>query len=197
MQIPMAIRRLTDPIIGRIPVLILGGQVHAFEPAELNRTYLRRHVRWNRLTNVVMHSCAMSSYDGEATFGGSGSSTGYSLNKGEERVEVRTAKSIVTSGAAPAPTFAKIDFEDLEGEVLAGAASVLRPDTRMIISVHSAKSHASCASFWRAACYDIVESEDMVSMIGGRWQGDPDMACFGPGYGGRDRDGATLKAIGF
>ena len=258
MQLPQAIRRITDPVIGRIPVPILGGenagdlwslasagggymtgrrgaaqiaaigallhegdvvwdvgahhgsvvlsaarrvgrsgQVHAFEPAGLNRTYLERHVRWNRLTNVVIHSCAMSSYDGEATFGGSGSSTGYSLNKGDERVVVRTAASVVASGAAPAPTFVKIDVEDLEGDVLAGAASILRPDTRMIISVHSSRSHATCTAFLRGAGYEIVESRMLAAMVAGTWQGDPDMVCFGPGYAGLGRDREILKSMSF
>lgn len=258
MQLPKAVRRLTDPIIGRIPVPILGGvnkgrywslasagggyatgrrgapqmavisallhegdvvwdvgahhgsvvlcasrrvgprgQVHAFEPAELNRTYLRRHVRWNRLTNVVVHSNAMSSYDGEATFGGSGSSTGYALNKGEERVVVRTAASVVASGSAPAPTFAKIDVEDMEGDVLDGAASILRPDTRLIISIHSARAHARCTSFLRGAGYEIIESRALRAIVAGSWPGDPDMVCFGPGHDGLERDRATLEAIGF
>ena len=249
MQIPAIVRRVTDPIVGRIPVPILGGvnkglqwslasagggyatgargaaqlavvsallregdvvwdvgahhgsvalcasrrvgaagQVHAFEPAELNRMYLRRHVRWNGLRNVVIQPFALSSYDGECTFGGTGSSTGYALNRGDERVDVRTAATIVASGAAPAPTFVKIDVEDLEDEVLAGAASILGPEMRMIVSVHSARSHAACLDRLRSLGYEIIASQQLRDMPRGSWRGDPDMVCFGPRYDARERE---------
>lgn len=258
MQIPKFIRRLTDPLIGRISVPILGGvnkgchwslasagggyltgrrgaeqmavigallregdvvwdvgahhgsvvlfasrrvgpggQVHAFEPSELNRAFLGRHVRWNRLTNVVIHPYALGSFDGEGSFGGDGSSTSYALNGGEEKVAVRTARSVVASGTAPAPTFAKIDVEEAEGEVLAGAVGVLRPNTRMVISVHSASAYASCVDVLRGAGYDILESRALAAMVAGSWRGDPDMVCFGPGHVERERDRAALRAIGF
>jgi FkbM family methyltransferase len=258
MQLPKAIRALTDPIIGRIPVPIVGGenrgrlwslasagggymsgrrgaaqigvisallhegdvvwdvgahhgsivlcasrrvgpsgQVHAFEPASLNLTYLGRHVRWNRLGNTKIHPYAMSSSDGETTFGGSGSSTGYRMGRGDEKVTVKSATSIVKSGIAPAPTFAKIDVEELEGEVLTGAASILRQDTRLIISVHSAKAYANCTTFLRAAGYDIVESRELAANVAGSWHDDPDMVCFGPAYAGKQRDRDMLKSLGF
>jgi FkbM family methyltransferase len=258
LQLPKFVRQVTDPIVGRIPVPIVGGinkgmlwslassgggyvsgrrgleqltfisallregdvvwdvgahhgsialcasrrvgksgSVHAFEPAQLNRTYLERHVRWNRLANVTIHSPAMGSYDGEATFGGSGSSTGYALNKGEEKVQVRTAATIVKTGAAPAPNFAKIDVENLEAGLLQGAALILRPDTRMVISIHSAESLANCTRFLTAAGYTIVNSKLITAMDKAAWQGDPDMICFGPGYKDRDHDRATLESLGF
>jgi FkbM family methyltransferase len=258
MQLPKAIRAVTDPIIGRIPVPIVGGenrgllwslasagggymsgrrgaaqiavisallhegdivwdvgahhgsivlcasrrvgpkgQVHAFEPAQLNLTYLNRHVRWNRLSNTKVHPYAMSSSDGETTFGGSGSSTGYRMGRGDERVTVKSAASIVKSGIAPAPTFAKIDVEELEGEVLKGAASILRSDSRMIISVHSKRAYDACTVFLRAAGYDIVESRDLKANVAGAWHDDPDLVCFGPDYAGKQRDRDALESLGF
>ena len=110
---------------------------------------------------------------------------------------MRTAASLVAAGTAPAPTFAKIDVEDLEGEVLAGAASILRKDSRLIISVHSARAYASCTEFLRGAGYEIVESAALAANVAGTWQGDPDMVCFGPACKNRERDRETLKAISF
>lgn len=173
------------------------GQVHAFEPSEMNRAYLGRHVRWNRLTNVVIHPYALSSFDGEARFGGKGSSTGYALDEGEERVAVRTARSVVASGSAPAPSFTKIDVEDAEVAVLEGAADVLRPDSRLIVSVHSARSYAGCVAILSAAGFEIVESRAIASSIAGTWRGDPDMMCFGPDYADRERDRDVLASAGF
>jgi FkbM family methyltransferase len=255
-QLPQFVRDLTDPIIGRIPVPILGGanrgmlwslasagggyvsgrrgleqmavmrallhegdvfwdvgahhgsmtlcasrcvgksgQVHAFEPAQLNLTYLGRHVRWNGLANVKIHALAMGSADGDATFGGSGSSTGYALNQGAEKVSVRTMATVVSSGAAPIPTFAKIDVQDFEGDVITGATRTLRSDTRLIIAIHSRRSHDTCTSLLNAAGYTIVESTPDTAA--GTQHGDPDLACFGPDYSGTKQDCAMLKEMHF
>jgi FkbM family methyltransferase len=255
-QLPKFVRDLTDPIIGRIPVPIMGGvnkgmlwslasagggyvsgrrgleqmavmrallregdifwdvgahhgsvslcasrrvgksgQVHAFEPAQLNQTYLERHVRWNRLANVTIHALAMGSSDGEATFGGSGSSTGYALNQGVEHVVVRTMATIVSSGAAPVPTFAKIDVQDFEGDVMKGAMSTLRSNSRLIIAIHSRRSHDTCSTLLKAAGYTIIESTPHSAA--GAQHGDPDLACFGPDYAGMKQDCAMLKELRF
>lgn len=85
------------------------GWVHAFEPGDRNARILGRHVRWNRLENVSVHRIALASYVGSAGFGGGTTSKMHALGGGEEEVPVRTAESLVGSGAARAPTFVKID----------------------------------------------------------------------------------------
>src|SRR5687767_2781122 len=50
------------------------GVVHAFEPCASNRAALRRHLRWNRLTNVEVHPYALSDADGESCFGSTATS---------------------------------------------------------------------------------------------------------------------------
>jgi hypothetical protein len=50
------------------------GFVNSFEPSEMNRGRLSRHVRWNHLSNVSVHGFALSNYNGQCTFGGSGTS---------------------------------------------------------------------------------------------------------------------------
>jgi 16S rRNA C967 or C1407 C5-methylase (RsmB/RsmF family) len=50
------------------------GEVHSFEPSARNLKFLRRHLRWNKIENTVVHPCALSSFDGEFWFGGTGTS---------------------------------------------------------------------------------------------------------------------------
>ena len=102
------------------------GEVHAFEPSASNRQALRRHVGWNRLHNVTVHDCALAAEDGEASFGGRGSSKTMSLGRGEERVQVRRADTLLDRGVIALPTFVKVDVEGAEEEAIAGAAELLR-----------------------------------------------------------------------
>ncbi len=44
------------------------GSVQAFEPSNMNRGVLKRHVSWNKLPNVFVHPYALSNFDGESTF---------------------------------------------------------------------------------------------------------------------------------
>ena len=173
------------------------GQVHAFEPAARNRAILRRHVRWNRLSNVTVHPYALSDRNGESNFGGTGTSKMFALGRGQEIVQVRTAASLVVERLCPAPTFLKIDVEGAEAETLAGALEVLPPDARLIIALHNPQADARCSALLQGAGFEMTPSHELEACRRGAWHGDPDLFCTGPGGAGRNREVAALRAIGF
>ena len=121
-----------------------GGSVHAFEPSATNRALLGRHARWNGLANTTVHPFALSSYDGESCFGGSGTSKMLALGAGRETVLVRRGATLVAEGVCAPPTFMKIDVEGAEADALAGVIPVLPPTARLLIAVH--ESEATCSA---------------------------------------------------
>jgi FkbM family methyltransferase len=173
------------------------GEVHAFEPSARSFEFLGRHVGWNDLDNVALHPFALGSYDGTASFGGSGSTKGYSLGGGSEEVRVRAAETLVACGDCPPPTFAKIDVEGSEDEVLAGAAPCLRPDTRILLAVHSREADRRCTEILTDLGFRVVPSKEAMACRSGDWSMDPDLLCFGPEYEKAERDVATVRALGF
>jgi len=173
------------------------GAVHAFEPSARNRAVLRRHVRWNRLRNVTVHPVALSDYDGEARFGGTGTSKMYALGAGTEAVTVRRGATLVAQGICPPPTFMKLDVEGAEADALAGALDVLPRCARLLIAVHGREADERCSTLLRAAGFELVPSRALERCRQGRWQADPDLFCLGPDATSREHDGALLRKAGF
>ena len=258
MRVPQSIRRVTDPLLERVPVLIAGGvnrglwwnlasagsgyasgrraalqmrciaslvkpgdvvwdvgahhgyvtlcaarrvgrtgSVHAFEPSARNRRLLSRHIAWNGFDNVVIHPYALSSYNGDATFGGTDTSKMLHLGGGTERVGVRTADSLVTSGVVPAPSFVKVDVEGAEAELLQGAGDLLRKDARLVIAMHSREVFQQCSAILRAAGNSLVESRALSACEHADWIGDPDLYAAGPARTDKAREAEALRAVGF
>jgi FkbM family methyltransferase len=158
------------------------GQVHAFEPSARNARILRRHVRWNRLENVVIHNIALAAYTGRARFGGGVTSKMHTLGSGHENVVVDCAENMVRSGAVPTPTFVKIDVEGSEAEVLRGALPVLRSDVVILAAIHSPVSYQECVVLLRNRGFEVVPSPALELALHGSWRGDPDLLCIGPDY---------------
>ena len=173
------------------------GSVHAFEPSLRNRRLLARHVAWNGFSNVVIHPFALSSYNGEATFGGTDTSKMLHLGGGSERVAVRTADSLVTSGAIPAPTVVKIDVEGAEADLLQGAGDLLRKNTRLVIAMHSRDVFAQCSAILRAAGNSLVQSRALSAAERSDWIGDPDLYAAGPARTNTAVEADALRAAGF
>ena len=172
-------------------------EVHAFEPSARNRAALRRHLRWNRLRNVVVHPFALSDRDGTASFGGSGTSKTFALGKGEELVEVRRAATLVGNGTCPAPTFVKTDVEGAEPDLLVGLLPVLPGTARLLIAVHGRDANERCTALLESAGFALVPSRALERSRQGQWNGDPDLFAIGPAHPGRDRDIALLRDRGF
>lgn len=174
-----------------------GGQVHAFEPSMRNRALLLRHVRWNDAANVAVHPFALGACDGEACFGGDFSSKTFALGGGGERVPVRTAASLVAGGTCTVPTFAKVDVEGAEGDMLAGAMPVLHDDARLMIAMHTREADTQCRALLEARGFTMVASQALEACRAGQWASDPDLFCIGPAASGREADLQALRDAGF
>ena len=262
MRVPHAVRRVTDPLLGRLRVPVLSGVnrgrwwsvtsagsgyasgrragrqmellvgllrpgdvvwdvgahhgfvtlaaarrvgpagvVHAFEPSARNRASLRRHVRWNTDRqggdNVVVHPFALGDHDGEACFGGSGTSKMYALGGGAETVAVRRADTLVARGVCPPPTFMKLDVEGAEGEALVAALPALPRSARLLVAVHGPEADARCTRLLKDAGFTLVPSRALEQCRRGPWRADPDLFCIGPASTTREADLALLRASGF
>jgi FkbM family methyltransferase len=173
------------------------GSVHAFEPSKANRGRLIRHVAWNALSNVSVHPFALSNYDGESTFGGTGTSKMFSMGAGSEVVQVRSAESLVRQRNFGAPDFVKIDVEGAEADALRGLMPVLSSSTRLFIAMHNADVDRQCTDMLQGAGFTCVASRALESSRMGPWSSDPDLFCFGPEYQRQAKDLATLRATDF
>ena len=173
------------------------GAVHAFEPSAPNRALLCRHARWNHLANTTVHPFALSCYDGESCFGGTGTSKMFALGAGPETVSVRRGDTLVAQGVCPPPTFMKIDVEGAEGSTIEGTLSVLPRNARLFIAVNGREADARCQELLGAAGFEMVPSRALERSRQGPWRSDPDLFCFGPECEARDRDRALLRAAGF
>jgi FkbM family methyltransferase len=245
MRVPNAIRRVTDPVLERIPVPVVSGvnrgrwwnlasagsgyasgrraaaqlrlmgalmkpgdvvwdvgahhgfvtlfaadavgpdgRVHAFEPGARSARILERHLRWNRVGNARAHAIALGAFEGEARFGGGGTSRTNAVGRGPERVTVRTGASVVRDGWAPAPDVVKIDVEGGEAEVLRGALGILPGTARLVIAVHGADADRACTALLREHGYATHATPPLDRVRAGAWRGDPDLICTGPEYVG-------------
>ncbi len=162
----------------------LSGGVHAFEPAEYNRWYLRRHLSWNAAAHVVVQPFALADYVGTSTFGGRGSSAGFALGKGKEEVRVTTVSRLVADGMR-APSFLKADIEGAELLMLKGAVDFLTTATAvgtlplMLISVHSPTLFRDCRELLLSFGYAVHASHTLDASTG--WDTDPDLLAIPPG----------------
>jgi FkbM family methyltransferase len=170
------------------------GRVYAFEPAPPNLAYLRRHVEWNSLENVEINPVAVSNYNGQATFGGSGSSITYRLGQGSFDVRVRSIASLLDEGLRT-PDVIKIDVEGSESSVLEGAHGVLRSHMLVFVAIHSYDQYIACSSLLEAAGFRVVLSRAVSRILSNkpiRWEADPDILGVGPD---RAVDPAALAAF--
>jgi FkbM family methyltransferase len=173
------------------------GAVHAFEPSAQNRKLLSRHVGWNGLSNVVVHGFALSDSNGEARFGGTGTSKMYALGGGTEVVQTRTGASLVADGICAPPTFMKIDVEGAEADTLTGTMSVLPRNARLFIAMHDRRADERCTSLLEGAGFTLVASKELQECRRGEWHSDPDLFCIGPDASDKAGDIARLKSADF
>jgi FkbM family methyltransferase len=131
-----------------------GGKVFAFEPNPDNYHNLDKHVKINRIANVVLMECAVGNENGYSLFEfGSGSGTGH-LSK-EGTIKVKTVRlDDFALGNNVKPDFIKIDTEGAEMLVLTGAKHLLSVNRPVIfLSTHGDEVHKQCCSFLQNISY--------------------------------------------
>jgi FkbM family methyltransferase len=112
-----------------------GGSVHAFEPVPSNADTIGRNLRLNGLSNVQVHSVAVSEASGQQELLISRHRGGAALASAVATVPDVTGKIVVPTVAiddlieqckAPPPTMIKVDVEGAELNVLRGMHRTLR-----------------------------------------------------------------------
>jgi len=151
------------------------GKVVAFEPARVVRLRLLENVLLNRLQQVVVMPCALSSHSGEASFRAfdiAGAGLGHLAPAAGEAGDVETVP-LMTLDAAVAPqdrkrlTLIKLDLEGAEHAALLGAAAILgevQPDILLEVEpAHLARMGSTAdavAALLRRYRYDFFRVAD-------------------------------------
>jgi FkbM family methyltransferase len=159
------------------------GVIVAIEPSSVNRRFLERHLRWNRVDNARVIAAALSDHEGEAKFGGRGSSVAFKLGTGTERVSVRTLASLAHELDLMGPSVLKIDVEGEEAAVLRGAGSFLGGDQAVLVSTHGRALYEECRTILEARGFRIFDSweiEERRSDPTRPWSSDHDVLATGP-----------------
>lgn len=176
-----------------------GGRVLAFEPSYRNLEYLDRHVGWNRPSNLDVLPIALSASEGEAAFGGSGSSITYKLGQGDERVSVRTMEALIDRDGRPAPTVMKVDVEGSEVDVLRGAGAKLRDVELLFVAIHGRALYEPCRALLEEAGLEVAPvpalREAAAGAAGDPWPGDPELVAWAPERGIGRADIEALPAF--
>jgi FkbM family methyltransferase len=160
-----------------------GGTVVAIEPSSVNRDFLERHLRWNRVANARVIAAALSDHERTAAFGGMGSSVAFKLGEGSERVPVRTLATLARELGLHGPAVLKVDVEGEEAAVLRGAGPVLGGDGAALISTHGRPLYEECRQLLEARGFRIFDSWEIAQRRPDRtrpWSSDHDVLAIGP-----------------
>lgn len=169
------------------------GGVLAFEPSKHNVRFLRRHVAWNRASNVEVLEVALADEPGSAAFGGTGSSIAYRLGHGDETVTVRTITGLVERDGRRLPDVLKIDVEGAEANVLRGAAHYLARIPALFLALHDRRAHDECRGILGALGFRFAASRLLRSYLEKTpWKEDPDLLAYRPESGLAQATAATL-----
>lgn len=123
---------LVSVIVGRQPVLVDGGTLHAFEPEPRNLAHLERNLAANGLLTMAWaHGVALAREEGTAALhvrgeAGEGRHSLVAAQGATGTIEVTVATMDgFCARAGVEPDVVKIDVEGAEGEVLAGMNRLL------------------------------------------------------------------------
>lgn len=171
------------------------GRVVSFEPSSGNRALLERHVAWNDARNVRVLPVAVSDRDGEALFGGPGSTITFRIGVGDETVPTRTIRTLIEQDGLPPPTVLKIDAEGAEADILRGAGEHLTPGMLVFISVHSRELYHACEAALTARGFRVFASVAAAERLrdpAASWGGDKELLAVGPARTLTDADVRAL-----
>lgn len=120
------------------------GKVFIFEPRPLNITFLKGHLKKNKIKNVSLIEAALSNEKGQRSFDeNTGSGTGHLATHGNLEVPTISLDEFVEEKALPAPNFLKMDIEGGETKALEGARKTIEKSRpTLLIATHGKKEHA-------------------------------------------------------
>jgi len=132
----------------------MNGTIYSFEPNPENISYLKQHVRINKVSNINLVNKALSSSNGESYFSGEKQQGGLS-ETGTYKVKTITADAFVKQEKI-IPDLIKMDIEGAETEFLQGAIALLtNHQPKLILSAHGYKKRDECVSFLIELGYSI------------------------------------------
>lgn len=158
------------------------GTVSAVEPSKRNHWYLRRHLAWNKVSNVKIVEAAAGGGEGTVQFGGKGSSVGFRIGEGDETVRMTTLQALRDQDGLPQPTVIKMDIEGAEAAAIEAAGDVLSPETLLMVSIHDREQAHRCAELLEGRGFRLFWSADIAQLLDHPkwpWIGDPELLAFG------------------
>ncbi|MGQ0503472.1 MAG: FkbM family methyltransferase [Panacagrimonas sp.] len=148
------------------------GRIVAFEPLDLNLSYLRGHVRSNRIANIQIVDACVGEKPGSIAFDlGKGTGRGRMVESSAGVMRVVSIDDQVLNQGLPPPRFIKMDVEGAELMALQGAEKTLRahrPD--LFVSVHSALLRQQCSDFLTRLGYAIQPTKKRNELMAS-WAG--------------------------
>jgi FkbM family methyltransferase len=159
------------------------GVVHAFEPVPRNISYLMRHLRLNRATNVRVQELAVTRQTGTVAFdSSSGVSTGRvvpSAASKMSRVPAVSLDDFIYARGHESPDLIKMDVEGGESDVLAGMSRLLaeRPPV-LLVSVHGGSRWRECMVALASAGYTLLDLRGLPARLDAARD---DLVAFPPG----------------
>ena len=150
------------------------GRVIAFEPVIQNLSYLERHVRMNRLRNVMILAVACADSNSLLTFrSGVNRATGHLADTSQDAGIYQTGHSVwvpaltvdeFVAKSGLLPKVIKIDVEGAELHVLKGAQqSLIAAKPKIFLSIHSAQLRSVCLDYLQQKGYSAHPLNGNVS----------------------------------
>lgn len=137
------------------------GSVCSFEPRDLNRSFLEKHIRINKITNIKVFSECVGDREGATKFESrTGTGTGHISDSGNLNVRMTTIDSAIANGRVNTPDYIKIDVEGAEMMVLLGGAKTIESRKPiLLLATHSDKLEKKCRDFLEPMGYNFQDLE--------------------------------------
>ncbi len=135
------------------------GRIIAFEPRDINKKFLKRHLKANHCNNVEVIEACVGDREGKARLETRvGTGTGFVSDTGNIEVDMVVLDELVDSGKLPKPDFIKMDVEGGEMMVLQGAKHLIETHKpRMILATHGDEIDAECQAFLKERGYELED----------------------------------------